>query len=229
MAEVLITLGIIGVVAAMTLPGLIAKHRKTVIETKLARFYSTMNQALQMAKSDYGDLKDWDKFEHEYEKDEEGKDDTSRPIPNWEYFNKYFRPYLKSVRVDENSTRSVKVYFPDSSMASFGARAMIFFPNAKDWEMMEDEDGNISEKSKQDRGKTSFTFYFNPTDNTAGNKYHYNRGIEPYKGGWDGTEEDLRNDSALGCKEGVSNERAFCTALIQINGWEIPKDYPVKF
>lgn len=38
LAEVLITLGIIGVVAAMTLPGLIAKHRKTVIETKLARF-----------------------------------------------------------------------------------------------------------------------------------------------------------------------------------------------
>ena len=28
LAEVLITLGIIGVVAAMTLPGLIAKHRK---------------------------------------------------------------------------------------------------------------------------------------------------------------------------------------------------------
>ncbi len=229
LAEVLITLGIIGIVAAMTLPGLIAKHRKTVIETKLARFYSTMNQALLMAKANYGDLKDWDKFEMKYEQDEEGKNDTSKPLPNWEYFNKYFRPYLKNVRIDDDSIRSIKVYFSDGSMAGFSAASIIYFTDAKNHAYIEDEDGNISEKSKQDRGKTSFTFYFNPTDNTVSNKYHYNRGIEPYKSRWDGTEDDLRNDSALGCKESVSNERAYCTALIQINGWKIPKDYPVKF
>ena len=40
----------------------------------------------------------------------------------------------------------------------------------------------------------------------------------------------LRNDSALGCKkDAVSNERAYCTALIQMNGWKIPKDYPLRF
>lgn len=32
LAEVLITLGIIGVVAALTMPALIANHRKTVVE-----------------------------------------------------------------------------------------------------------------------------------------------------------------------------------------------------
>ena len=36
LAEVLITLGIIGVVAAMTMPALIANHRKTVLKTQFS-------------------------------------------------------------------------------------------------------------------------------------------------------------------------------------------------
>ena len=46
LAEVLITLGIIGVVAALTLPSLIQKNNNKVVETRLKKFYSTMNQAL---------------------------------------------------------------------------------------------------------------------------------------------------------------------------------------
>lgn len=46
MAEVLITIGIIGVVAAMTLPSLISKHQKTELETALKKNYSVMQQAL---------------------------------------------------------------------------------------------------------------------------------------------------------------------------------------
>ncbi len=37
LAEVLITLGIIGIVAAMTIPGLIAKHQKIVTATQLKK------------------------------------------------------------------------------------------------------------------------------------------------------------------------------------------------
>lgn len=49
MSEVLITLGVLGVVIAMTLPTVInnAKERETV--TKVKKFYSTMSQALLMA------------------------------------------------------------------------------------------------------------------------------------------------------------------------------------
>lgn len=50
LAEVLITLGIIGIVAAMTLPTLIQNHNKKVVETRLMKFYSTMNQAIQLQK-----------------------------------------------------------------------------------------------------------------------------------------------------------------------------------
>ncbi len=51
LAEVLITLGIIGVVAAMTLPGLIQNYQKQVILTQLKKNYAILNQAVQMLKA----------------------------------------------------------------------------------------------------------------------------------------------------------------------------------
>ena len=53
MAEVLITLGIIGIVAAMTLPTLIANHRKHVALTKIKHTYNILSNALERAKVDY--------------------------------------------------------------------------------------------------------------------------------------------------------------------------------
>ena len=52
MAEVLITLGVIGIVASMTIPMLIAKHRSKTLEALFKRRYSELSQALQMAKKD---------------------------------------------------------------------------------------------------------------------------------------------------------------------------------
>ena len=43
LAEVLITLGVIGVVAALTLPTLIKNHEKHVIETQLKKTYSDIH------------------------------------------------------------------------------------------------------------------------------------------------------------------------------------------
>lgn len=59
LAEVLITLGIIGVVAAMTLPALIQRNNNKVVETRLKKFYSAINQAIMLAENDYGDKKIW--------------------------------------------------------------------------------------------------------------------------------------------------------------------------
>lgn len=55
LAEVLITLGIIGVVAAITMPTIIGKTQKTTIENRLKHFYSTINQAVAHAEVEYGD------------------------------------------------------------------------------------------------------------------------------------------------------------------------------
>ncbi len=59
LAEVLITLGIIGVVAAMTLPSLIQKYQEQVTVNKVKKFYSLMSQAIQCASVDNGMPDEW--------------------------------------------------------------------------------------------------------------------------------------------------------------------------
>lgn len=54
LAEVLITLGIIGVVAALTLPSLIQKYQDQVLENQLKKMYSTLSQGIQKAMADDG-------------------------------------------------------------------------------------------------------------------------------------------------------------------------------
>ena len=53
MAEVLITLGIIGVVAAMTLPTVIGKYQEHEVTVKAKKIYSMMMQVLDLAKAKY--------------------------------------------------------------------------------------------------------------------------------------------------------------------------------
>ncbi len=55
LAEVLITLGIIGVVAAITIPTMINNHERRQLETALRRSYSLINQALDMHHAKTGD------------------------------------------------------------------------------------------------------------------------------------------------------------------------------
>lgn len=53
LAEVLITLGIIGVVAAITLPMIIAKYKDKVLVSQAKRSYSIISNAMLKAKADY--------------------------------------------------------------------------------------------------------------------------------------------------------------------------------
>ena len=55
LAEVLITLGIIGVVVALTLPALIANHREKETVVRLKKAYSTLSNAYTEVLNDYGD------------------------------------------------------------------------------------------------------------------------------------------------------------------------------
>ena len=54
LAEVLITLGIIGVVAALTIPSLIADYKEKEIITKAKKDYSLITQALKLAQAEAG-------------------------------------------------------------------------------------------------------------------------------------------------------------------------------
>ena len=108
LAEVLITLGIIGVVAALTLPTLIANYKKQVIISKLNKVYSTISQAYISAKSDNGELQDW-KLENYTESDKDDEDILY-----------YLLPYLKVLRF---CGKSEKGCFPNVLYGSIGSTA----------------------------------------------------------------------------------------------------------
>lgn len=52
LAEVLITLGIIGVVAAMTIPTLMAKIQENTYKSQYKKIFSELNQALRLLEED---------------------------------------------------------------------------------------------------------------------------------------------------------------------------------
>ncbi len=79
LAEVLITLGIIGVVAALTLPTVIANYQKQVTVTKLQKAYTILNQAFRQSEVDNGSSEFWQ------ETNEIGVD---------EYFDRYWKKYF---------------------------------------------------------------------------------------------------------------------------------------
>ena len=54
LAEVLITLGIIGIVSAMTIPTLVKNYQKKVLKNQFIQSYAIINQALGLMKADLG-------------------------------------------------------------------------------------------------------------------------------------------------------------------------------
>ena len=210
LAEVLITLGIIGVVAAMTLPTLIQNYKKHVVETKLAKFYTTINQAVAMSSTENGEPADWVK----------DCGSSSNPTCTTDDFTDWFKTYIgkymsytKIEPAEDNI--SVYIYFSDGSIMR--------------WEnCIYDLDFYLSKKAvyKNSRGIDSFMFRFSWKDSTSENtKFNRKNSIEPYVTYWDGKIETLYEGHSFSC----SRNGAFCTKLIQVNGWKIPKDYPLKF
>lgn len=59
LAEVLITLGIIGVVTAMTIPNLIQNNFEKKTISQLRETQSIISQAVRMAEEEYGDVEGW--------------------------------------------------------------------------------------------------------------------------------------------------------------------------
>ena len=89
LAEVLITLGIIGVVAALTLPPLITKYQKKVAVNQLKAVYSILYNAFNMAAIEHGSVDDWTIL----------RDDLDKAQSSIEFVNKYLQPYIKNVEV----------------------------------------------------------------------------------------------------------------------------------
>ena len=80
LAEVLITIGIIGVVAAMTIPNLLTKMDRDKKIATVRKAQSILNQAIKLSTIDNEDYEAWD---------------TS--LPPREYLDKYYTPYMKVI------------------------------------------------------------------------------------------------------------------------------------
>ena len=82
LAEVLITLGIIGVVAAITMPTLINNYKEKATVNKVKKFYSMMSQAYLMSVKDNEHADSWNVGNGV-------SSTTARQLAS------YFKPYLK--------------------------------------------------------------------------------------------------------------------------------------
>lgn len=122
------------------------------------------------------------------------------------FCNKYLIPYLKVLKTDTINNKFT-IYLADGSVFSADSNTQNWFFYTKD-----------PEKCNDSIGVCSFAFSFYPIEDTTDWEYHYNNGFEPYKYQWDGTV-----DSSV-----CSDSKYYCTAIIQMNGWKIPDDYPYK-
>jgi prepilin-type N-terminal cleavage/methylation domain-containing protein len=75
LAEVLITIAIVGVVAALTIPTLVKNYQKRVIEVNLKKTYAEISNIMRQSEADNGTFDGW----------ESGSD----------YINKYIAPYIQ--------------------------------------------------------------------------------------------------------------------------------------
>lgn len=80
LAEVLITLGIIGVVAAMTLPSLVNKIQGKELEAQYNKAYSVISQAIQRMNADKGFVANYNSYD----------------IPSREFANTFMKYFITS-------------------------------------------------------------------------------------------------------------------------------------
>jgi len=214
LAEVLITLGIIGVVAALTIPNLIANYQKQQTVARLKKAYSEIFQAIKLSEIEDGSAL--------------GRWDISVAGVNWLDANTEFLDYLgKSIKFIKTCTPTSDECWkmPDKDLTTdkvFADRRKPYFVSAVTasgysiycWvggdlnnghtHIFIDVDG--PDKGKQVLGKDIFrAFYSFQTNN-----FDIGTG-----------ENETRDDLLQKCKDADQ-----CLRLIMYDGWTIAPDYP---
>ena len=200
LAEVLITLGIIGIVVAMTMPALIAEHQKKIAAVRLEKFYSVMSQAVLRWQND--DAIEPNNFTFD-----------SSAIKNGEYllnwYNTTIGKYIQSNSVNKEGEQYIKVALNDGS----GFVAYIQFENLIN--IFYCVDYKYCAPESYD-GRRTFLFSLN------NGRFVTSQDSSVYN--------NMSRDELLEeCKTPyttLNSKRHACTRLIQVDGWRIAKDYP---
>ena len=223
LAEVLITLGIIGIVAAMTLPAMIMNHRKQVTVNKVKKFYTVMSQATNSAIAEYGSMEDWQGFTTTRNGEE---------MQNW--FDTYLKPYLKVidefVKTDEETGYSTLfVVLSDGSVLSMvnwagsaksddnanhvqdNHNGLIHLSYLTDKKLIDDVDSRIGCVNT-----FSFLFYSPLKDQYFFQPYTYQAN----------TPEKYNREFFIEQVKGGNNQ--YCAAVMMFDGWQIKSDYPFQ-
>lgn len=219
LAEVLITLGIIGVVVAITIPILMTNYKKHVIETELKEFYSIMNQALKLSEYDNEDMDGWE-WSHSTKRDDNGNVQWNKS--DYEWFQKYLQPYLKSSTLKDSyhlycvwydgfavefiNGTGMSCGINEGGGESGGQFVCMFYPKAGTIKDIQD----YNEKSqKLVSGKDYFVFQINK----------------------EGTDKGFRPFDSNDCRPTTGMRylpSAGCAKLIKDNNWKFPHNYPIK-
>ena len=205
LAEVLIALGVIGVVSAIPLPNLIKNYQKRVTVERLKSTYSLLHQAVRMSEIDNGPVSGWD-FPDESNAYEHGK----------EFSEVYIKPYLKNLKTYKSNNNhyimqlnngvDVQVW-PRTNYAEIN----IFLNGAK------------SSKA----GKTAFYMVLSKIaiNNTWHGKYD-KAGLYFYGQGLNRNYLMYNTDHCACANTTTPYPKMFCGAVIMGDGWKIEKDYP---
>lgn len=206
LAEVLITLGVIGVVAAMTLPTLIQNYQKQVTINRLKETYSILSQAIKMSELDNGDVSEWNYPEA-----------TVQSHIDW--INKYLAPYMKNIQIEDGQFES----YPRANIKLANGTIVQIWNNRSSTEVH----AFVMFSDKPINGKTKFVFKIGTPGKNA--LFKDKKGIRPYDytDGYTGNDirTILKDAPTFGCHKDDSS-KMLCTALIMYDGWKIEKDYP---
>ena len=210
LAEVLITLGIIGVVVALTIPNLVANYRKKVVVSKVKKAYSDLQQAVKLSEADNGscDTWDWPSFDGFYESDPFGQTYLYKYMQNVGQISHHLATgsngdwYPKTLNDTKRFRANVMHTWNDMFLAVSGLD--IYDGRYSSLLIFIDIDGL---KGTNTLGKDVFLFQLNE-----------NGKLFPYC-------LNLNSRDAIKNK-GITGECG--AALIMYDGWEISKDYPAK-
>ncbi len=222
LAEVLITLGIIGVVAAMTMPTLIANYQKNRAITQLKKAYSELSQAVRLSEAYNGETKEW-----------------NYNLSAKDFYEAYLKNYLKSIQELSYGDYNVKYINLDNSNCEEA-----WCNQAESYYVMLADGAVIAVSSWIDNGDDTkykaITIDINGKKgpNKSGIDYFaytiQERGLVPYGVGYyvgsenafgaDNNDRDkMTGNSRKSCSS--TGTGTFCSALILHDNWQIKYDY----
>ena len=211
LAEVLITLGIIGVVASMTLPTLVGHYKKVEASSRLKKFVSSMEQAVRLSEVDNGDSKEWYKAETQYDEDGDVDYDAQNKVSK-EFFMTYLATTAFTVYLQGEDGTLTAVHLADGS--SF------LFNNGSCMDFQYDVNGD---KKPNSPGRDIFVFLLCFTKEKR--MVHFGNNRQAFGSYKTGQQYDKSREK---CLRDCKNNGYWCSGLLEIDNWEFKEDYPYK-